>query len=156
VSASSAGPVDDHPPGSGAPIGSDDQALPDEERRLARVSDGLARLFSEYYGRGPSTARSWRCGQYVFCALEDCLTTAEEQLLEAGRPDLVRRLRLSFQAAMTRTFCGMVSEELGRPIVAYHSQVVFDPNVCFEIFVLGDHDDERDPREEGGAGAPPS
>jgi uncharacterized protein YbcI len=125
-----------------------DMPIPDEERRLARVSDGLSRMFSEYYGRGPSTARSWRCGPYVFCALEDCLTTAEERLLDSGRPDLVRRLRLSFQAAMTKTFCAMVSRELGQPIVAYHSQVVFEPNICFEIFVLGD--------VEGGAGAPPS
>jgi uncharacterized protein YbcI len=148
VSASSADGLDEDPPDKGAPMATGDEPIPDEERRLARVSDGLARLFSEYYGRGPSTARSWRCGPYVFCALEDCLTTAEEQLLESGRPDLVRRLRLSFQAAMTQPFCDTVSEELGRPIVAYHSQVVFDPNICFEIFVLGD--------EEGDAAAPPS
>ena len=39
-----------------------DEPLPDEERRLTRVSDGLARLFSEYYGRGPSTAAAGAAG----------------------------------------------------------------------------------------------
>jgi uncharacterized protein YbcI len=117
-----------------APHGGDPPA--GEDRRLARVSDGLAKLFREYYGRGPTTARSWRCGPYVFCALEDCLTVAEKRLLEAGREDLVRQLRLNFQAAMTETFCRVVGVAMGVPVVSYHSQVVFDPHICFEIFVL--------------------
>ena len=45
--------------------------------------------------------------------LEDILTTVEETLVTNGREDLVREVRLSFQAAMADRFIEAVEELTG-------------------------------------------
>ena len=49
---------------------------------------------------------------------------------------LVRQVRLRFQEAMTTTICGAVEEILGRRVLTYHSQVMFDPARTVEMFLL--------------------
>ena len=73
---------------------------------------------------------------YVFCVLEDILTTVEATLLKGGHEDLIRSVRLTFQDELADTFRGAVEELTGRRVATYHSQVVFDPPMAFEIFVL--------------------
>jgi uncharacterized protein YbcI len=72
----------------------------------------------------------------VVTVIEDTLTTVEQTLVDAGRASLVREVRLTFQEAMARSFKAVVEKELGREVVAYHSQITFDPNIGFEVFVL--------------------
>jgi uncharacterized protein YbcI len=104
---------------------------------LAEVSNSIVGLFSEYYGRGPTRARTYVFDRYLMTVLEDCLTTVERTLVGAGREDLVRDVRLTFQEAMAPEFTGAVSRITGREVLTYHSQLTFDPDVCFELFVLG-------------------
>jgi uncharacterized protein YbcI len=68
--------------------------------------------------------------------MENGLTRNEQTLLEAGRHELVREYRLSFQEAVTETITTTVEELVGRRVIGYHSQIVFDPDRLFEIFVL--------------------
>jgi uncharacterized protein YbcI len=104
--------------------------------RLAAISNAVVGIFSEYYGRGPTKAKSYVFDNYVLCVLEDILTTVERTLVERGRQDLVRTVRLTFQEAVSERFTGAVSEIMGRKVLSYHSQVIFDPPMGFEIFVL--------------------
>ena len=104
--------------------------------RLAEVSNGIVRIFSESYGRGPTKAKSYAFDNFVVCVLEDILTTVEETLVARGHEHLVRQVRLTFQEAEAERFKGVVAEAMGRPVVTYHSQVVFDPPMGFEMFVL--------------------
>lgn len=68
--------------------------------------------------------------------LEDILTPVERTLVANGHSDLVRSVRLTFQEAVADRFTGAVEEVMGRKVITYHSQVVFDPPMGFEIFVL--------------------
>jgi len=104
---------------------------------LAEVSNAIVGLFSEYYGRGPTRARSYAFDRYLMTVLEDCLTTVERTLANNAREDLVRDVRLTFQEAMAGEFKGAVTRVTGREVLSYHSQITFDPDVCFELFVLG-------------------
>ncbi len=104
--------------------------------QLAAVSNGIVRIFREFYGRGPTKAKSYQFDNYVITVLEDILTTVEETLVRKGEQDLVRTVRLTFQEAEAERFIGIVREAMGRPVITYHSQVVFDPPIGFEIFVL--------------------
>lgn len=104
--------------------------------RLAAVSNGIVQIFSEYYGRGPTKAKTYQVDNYVVTVLEDILTTVEETLVERGELQLVRTVRLTFQEAEAARFKATVAEAMGREVVAYHSQVTFDPAMGFEIFVL--------------------
>jgi uncharacterized protein YbcI len=110
-------------------------SAPDGER-LAAVSNAIVGIFSEYYGRGPTKAKTYLVDDYVLTVLEDILTTVERTLVERGHEDLVRRVRLTFQEAVAERFMNAVAEATGRRVVTYHSQVTFHPPMGFEIFVL--------------------
>ena len=103
---------------------------------LATVSNGIVQLLRETYGRGPTKAKSYLNDNVLLVVLEDILTTVEKTLLEDGRDALVREVRLTYQAAETKRFTGVVENALQRKVVTYHSQVTFNPDMAFEIFVL--------------------
>ena len=104
---------------------------------LAEVTNGIVRLFSEYYGRGPTRAKSYLLDEtYVVTVLGETLTTVERTLAAAGHGDQVRNVRLTFQEAMADEFKAVVEQALGRSVAAYHSQLVIDADLGFELFVL--------------------
>jgi uncharacterized protein YbcI len=118
----SARPAEDH-----APTGDD----------LAEITNGIVRLYSEYYGRGPTRAKTYVLeDRYVITVLRDTMTTVERTLAENGEADLVRRVRLTFQEAMAASFREVVEETLGRRVEAYQSQILIEPDVGFEFFML--------------------
>jgi uncharacterized protein YbcI len=104
--------------------------------QLAAISNAIVGIHSECYGRGPTKAKTYRNDNYVFTVLEDILTTVEETLVRSGREDLVREVRISFQEATADRFRQAVEEVTGSKVLAYQSQVTFDPAVGFEMFVL--------------------
>src|SRR4051812_43352758 len=93
-------------------------------------------LKKEFFGRGPTAAKAWLLDDYVFVVMEGGLTRNEEVLIAAGKEDLVRGYRLAFEETVRETAIGLVEEIVGRPVVGYHSQIVFEPTRAFEIFVL--------------------
>jgi uncharacterized protein YbcI len=106
--------------------------------RLAAISNAIVTIFAEYYGRGPTKAKTYSFDNYLITVLEDILTTVERTLVERGEEDLVRKVRLTFQEATAERFTSAVSEIAGREVVGYHSQVTFNPSLGFEIFVLAE------------------
>jgi uncharacterized protein YbcI len=104
---------------------------------LAEITNGIVRLLSEYYGRGPTRAKSYLLDDtYVVCVLRDTLTTVERTLADSGHADQVRSVRLTFQEALADTFKAVVEQALGRHVVSYHSQLLIDADMAFELFVL--------------------
>lgn len=100
------------------------------------ISNAMARIKREFYGKGPSRTRTFVCDRIIFSILDDVLTPVEVTLKQAGRGALVRRTRLTFEDIMTRTFTGEIERLTGARVLAYHSQIVFDPDMAIEIFVL--------------------
>ena len=68
--------------------------------------------------------------------MEGGLTRNEETLVERGHEDLVRNFRLRFQEAMAEPMVEAVQRITGCSVIGYHSQIVFNPERVFEIFVL--------------------
>ena len=62
----------------------------------SEISTAMVRIKRQFYGRGPTKAKTYLNDDYVFCVMEGGLTTNEETLLEAGEEDLVRSYRLRF------------------------------------------------------------
>ncbi|MEA2282093.1 MAG: hypothetical protein QOK21_2700 [Solirubrobacteraceae bacterium] len=111
-------------------------AEPGQGQLRTAIANALVGLKKQYYGRGPTAAKTYICDDYVFVVMEGGLTRNEETLLEAGREALVREYRLSFQEAVTNTITSTVEALVGRRVIGYHSQIVFHPHRVFEIFVL--------------------
>jgi uncharacterized protein YbcI len=106
--------------------------------QLAAVTNGIVKLFREYYGRGPTKAKSYVLDdRIVVCVLEETMTKVEQTLVENGHGDKVREVRLTFQSAMADEFTRTVTESMGRKVLAYHSQLTLEPDIGFEFFVLG-------------------
>jgi uncharacterized protein YbcI len=100
------------------------------------LANAMVGMKKQFYGRGPTAAKAWILDDYVFVAMEGGLTRNEETLLADGKEDMVRTYRLSFQETVRETVTAAVEELLGRRVLTYHSQIVFDPPRTFEIFVL--------------------
>jgi uncharacterized protein YbcI len=106
---------------------------------LAEVTNGIVGLFAEYYGRGPTRAKSYLLDDtYVVTVLRDSMTTVERTLADVGHGDQVRSVRLTFQEAMAGSFKGVVESAFGRRVASYHSQLLIDADIGFELFVLND------------------
>jgi uncharacterized protein YbcI len=109
------------------------------ERRpglLADISNAMVGLKKEFYGKGPTKAKTYVNDNYVLCVLQGGLTRNEETLVAAGEEKLVREYRLRFQEAMADATTEAVERLTGRTVIGYHSQIVFKPEYGFEIFVL--------------------
>jgi uncharacterized protein YbcI len=105
---------------------------------LASVANEVVRLKAHYYGKGPTEAKAYLNDDILVVVLKGGLTTVERTLLEAGDLDLVRRVRLRFQEVMEQNFIDAVQRLTGQRVLTYMSQIVFDPDFCFEFFVLSD------------------
>lgn len=104
--------------------------------RLAAVSNAVVGLLRAGYGRGPTKAKSYMLDDIVLVVMEDILTTVEQTLIAHDRQALVREVRLTYQAAETDRFVDAVERIMDRKVLAHHTQVTFNPDMAFEIFVL--------------------
>lgn len=105
--------------------------------QLAAVTNGIVKLFRDYYGRGPTKAKSYLMDdRIIMCVLEETMTKVERTLADTGHGDKVREVRLTFQEAMADEFKRTVADAMGRDVIAYHSQLTLDPDIGFEFFVL--------------------
>jgi uncharacterized protein YbcI len=118
--------------------------ISDRGRQSSLISNAITRLHREHYGRGATTTRTIIQRNYVVCFLDDIYTPVERTLIEAGRPEQVRETRNLFQDAMGPKFRAAVEEATGRRVIAFMSQVCFDPDMAAEVFVL-------EPQAEDGA-----
>jgi uncharacterized protein YbcI len=102
----------------------------------AEISNAMVGLMKDFYGKGPTKAKTFLNDNYVFCVMEGGLTRNEETLIQRGHEDLVRNYRLRFQEAMEEPTVEAIQRITGRSVIGYHSQIVFNPERAFEIFVL--------------------
>jgi uncharacterized protein YbcI len=100
------------------------------------ISNAMVGLKKEFYGKGPTEAKTYINDQYVFCVMKGGLTRNEQTLIDRGEATLVRTYRLRFQEAMADATTESIERITGRRVLAYHSQIVFDPEHTVEFFVL--------------------
>jgi uncharacterized protein YbcI len=102
----------------------------------SEISNTMVGLKKNFYGKGPTRAKTFLNDNYIFCVMEGGLTRNEETMVERGHEDLVRNFRLRFQEAMAEPMVEAIQRITGRTVIGYHSQIVFHPEHAFEIFVL--------------------
>jgi uncharacterized protein YbcI len=117
----------------------------DRGRQASSISNAITRMHREHYGRGATTTRTIIQRNYVVCFLEDIYTPVERTLIEAGRLEEIRNTRNLFQDAMGPKFRAAVEEATGRKVIAFMSQVCFDPDMAAEVFVLEAQGEDRAP-----------
>ena len=103
---------------------------------LTLVSNEMVKAQKEFFGRGPENAKAYMLDDVLIVVMRGGLTTAERTMLDFGHPDQVRAFRQLFQNEMSDRLMRSVSELIGREVVTYQSQVLFDPDIMVEIFVF--------------------
>lgn len=105
---------------------------------LADLSNAMVALHRECFGRGPGAAKSFISDEMAVCLLSDIYTPVERTLIRAGQAEQVRRTRRLHQEALGHEYRARVELVLGRPVTAFLSVVHVDPDVAFEVFLLGE------------------
>ncbi len=110
---------------------------------LAVISRRIVGLLKEYYGKGPTTARTYQWDDLVVVLMRGGYTTVEKTLVEEGRSEAVMSQRSEFQDVMRPRFKRVIEEELRREVVAFMSTNHHGPDLNAELFVLGPSTDLR-------------
>jgi uncharacterized protein YbcI len=118
---------------------------------LAQISNEMVRAQKQFFGKGPTEAKSYLLDDLLLIVMRGGLTTAEKTMLEFGQPDQVRRFRQLFENEMTQRLTDMIEGLTGRKVLTYQSQVMFDPDMVVEMFVFESaaHQADRDATAEG-------
>jgi uncharacterized protein YbcI len=88
---------------------------------LTAISDGLVALLKEYYGRGPTRAKSYFQDDLVVCLLRGGFSQVEQTLLDGGRGAAVIEQRMEFQDLMRERFERVVEDATGREVIGFMS-----------------------------------
>lgn len=107
---------------------------------LTAISDGMVGLLKEFYGRGPTKAKSYYQDDLVVCVLRGGFSRVEQTLLEGGRTQAVIQQRMEFQELMRERFTGVIARATGRPVIGFMSGNQQDPDLMCEVFILGPTD----------------
>lgn len=110
----------------------------DGDGLLGRISTEMVQLMKQYYGKGPTKAKSYFLDDFLIVVMRGGTTRAEQTMLEAHREDSVREFRQQFENEMTGRMTGLVEELTGRKVINYQSQVLFDPDISVELFFFAD------------------
>jgi uncharacterized protein YbcI len=107
---------------------------------LTAISDGLVALLKEYYGRGPTRAKSYYEDDLVVCVLRGGFSRVEQTLLEGGRGATVIQQRMAFQDLMRDRFEAVIERATGRRVIGFMSGNQQRPDMMCEVFVLAPTD----------------
>jgi uncharacterized protein YbcI len=102
---------------------------------VADISREIVKAHAQYYGRGPTKARTVWKEDVVVVILEEIFTRAERTLVDAGHFEQVRATRQAFQDEVAPLLCQMVEQATGRQVRSFLSQVNRE-GVASEVFVL--------------------
>jgi uncharacterized protein YbcI len=116
---------------------------------VTAISEGLVKLLKDYYGRGPTQAKTYYEDDLVVCLLRGGFTPVEQTLLEGGRGTAVIEQRMAFQEVMRQRFESVVEQVTGRRVIGFMSGNQQQPDMICEVFILAPsslfNDDEVPP-----------
>jgi uncharacterized protein YbcI len=103
---------------------------------LTAISDGMVALLKEFYGRGPTRAKSYYQDDLVVCVLRGGFSRVEQTLLDGGRGTAVIQQRMEFQELMRERFEEVIERVTGRNVIGFMSGNQQDPDLMCEVFIL--------------------
>ena len=103
---------------------------------LTEISNGLVALLKEYYGVGPTQAKTYYQDDLIVCVLRGGFTRVEQTLLDGDRGAAVIEQRMAFQEVMRQRFEAVVQHATGRSVIGFMSGNQQEPDMICEVFVL--------------------
>jgi uncharacterized protein YbcI len=104
----------------------------------ATIANEIVRLQAEYYGKGPTKAKTYIVEDLVVVVLEESFTRAEKTLAQRGEREAIEHIRRRFQQQMADEFISVVEQATGRTVRVFLSETNIDQDVSVETFLLAD------------------
>ena len=104
----------------------------------AMISREIVRLQAEYYGKGPTKAKTYIDDDLVVVVLEESFTRAEKTLAARGEREAIQHIRRRFQQAMADSFTSVVERATGRKVKVFLSETDIEQDVSVETFLPAD------------------
>ena len=104
----------------------------------ATISREMVRLQAEYYGKGPTRAKTYIVDDLVVVVLEESFTRAEKTLAERGEREAIQHIRRRFQQQMAESFTNVVEQATGRKVRVFLSETDIEQDVSVETFLLAE------------------
>ena len=101
-----------------------------------QLTNAIVALFKQYFGRGPTSARTYLEPNLVMFVLEGGYTAGEQTLFQAGRWYEVRQARIAWQDSMEVRFIDTIERLTHRTVKAFLSANRQDAELTIELFVL--------------------
>jgi uncharacterized protein YbcI len=117
----------------------------------ALISNEIVRLQAEYYGKGPTRAKTYIVEDLVVVVLEESFTRAEKTLVERGEREAVEHIRRRFQQQMADSFTSVVEQATGRKVKTFLSETNVQQDVSVETFLLAEERTDMSGFEDAGA-----
>jgi uncharacterized protein YbcI len=107
---------------------------------LTAISDGIVGLLKEFYGHGPTRAKSYYRDDLVVCLLRGGFSRVEQTLLDGGCGHAVIQQRMEFQEVMRDRFTAVIQDATGRKVIGFMSGNQQHPDLMCEVFILAPTD----------------
>jgi uncharacterized protein YbcI len=100
----------------------------------------MVALLKEFYGHGPTRAKSYYEDDLVVCVLRGGFSRVEETLRAGGRGQAVIQQRMEFQEVMRKRFAKVIENATGKLVIGFMSGNQQDPDLMCEVFILAPTD----------------
>ena len=105
---------------------------------LSEVANAISKIKADFFGRGPEGGKAYVNDNLLVVVLRGGLLDVEETLIERGRADKVRDLRLTWQEELDAEITQQIERITGLKVVDYHSQILVRARVIVELFLIAD------------------
>jgi uncharacterized protein YbcI len=128
-----------HPHPSRPPTATDaeGEAKPSRGHLLSAISNSIAALRREHYGRGPTKAKTYVLDDIIVVVMREIGYSAiEKTMIDNGEAELVVALREDFQRVMARRYSEAVEALTDRTVVAFLNRAHLEPDLSMKIFII--------------------
>src|SRR4051794_2109366 len=134
-------------------------------RLLSAISNSIAALRREHYGRGPTKAKTYIVDDMIIVVMRDSGYSAiEKTMIDNDEAERVVAMREDFQRVMARRYSDTIEMLTGRNVVAFLNRAHLEPDVSMKVFIVDRPPDgfaagelgDREDLAEGEQGTPGS
>jgi uncharacterized protein YbcI len=106
-------------------------------RLLSAISNSIAALRREHYGRGPMKAKTYILDDIIIVVMRDNGYSAiEKTMIDSGDPGRVIALREDFQRVMAKRYSDTIEELTGRSVIAFLNRAHLEPDLSMKVFIV--------------------
>ena len=106
-------------------------------RLLSAISNSIAALRREHYGRGPMKAKTYILDDIIIVVMrENGYSAIEKTMVDNGEAERVIALREDFQRVMARRYSDTIELLTGRSVVAFLNRAHLEPDLSMKVFIV--------------------